>query len=83
MFMTSGWNANLILHILGDHFFLHNRLVLVLALPDCTWFIRSVVILVGVPPQDFEFLKLSGKMNFSVYNALMECKLLLKNYLEK
>ena len=37
----------------------------------------------GGPPQDFDFFNMPKKINFSFYNASMECKLLVKDYLER
>ena len=42
----------------------------------------SLVSKVGGPTQYFEFFLHARKINFSVYNASMECKLLVKNYLK-
>ena len=39
--------------------------------------------ILGNPPQDFEFLKHSQKMYFSVYIVSMEHKLLVNSYPEK
>ena len=42
-----------------------------------------VLCLVGGPPQDFGFFKHAQKINVIVFNVSMECKLLVKNHLEK
>ena len=39
--------------------------------------------MVGGLPQDFNYLKPAQKIKISVYKETMECKLLVKNYLEK
>ena len=37
----------------------------------------------GGPPQYFEFFQHAQKINFTVYNASMECKLIVKTILWK